>query len=419
MAGLAGEASAQTLPEDSLFRLPSVGIPVSAFGARVSAYEANDSNTSDIEGAAPTLLRDQLLREGWYSGLEAQAGYVRRARRSMFSLLGSGEAQYSQKYSSTILDNYGADAQWTTQLFRHTSLAFDAGGAHRSAFRLGGLTELRRVARSGLNDPGLPSPELLGVSSRALGGRIGLVQQLSSQSELLVDYGAQHIKYESADVKLWADTARARFNRNLPKGFDFHAGYAFTRWDVQPVRPRTDVHRLDGGLGYAKDLARHVSFRASTGADVIPRRDHADEMRLALQAGIETRPSPAWQSNVQYSRGLSFLDGVADPVSYDRIQGDLDGQLTRTLRVSASAGYSVGSVLASTTDRSYDLAEISTTVETDVSRRFGLFARYRFYHYEFGAEALLRLGVPSMVDRHSAMVGLTASLWMPLQPRDR
>jgi hypothetical protein len=76
-------------------------------------------------------------------------------------------------------------------------------------------------------------------------------------------------------------------------------------------------------------------------------------------------------------------------------------------------------VLASTTDRSYDLAEISTTVETDVSRRFGLFARYRFYHYEFGAEALLRLGVPSMVDRHSAMVGLTASLWMPLQPRDR
>jgi len=26
MAGLAGEASAQTLPEDSLFRLPSVGI---------------------------------------------------------------------------------------------------------------------------------------------------------------------------------------------------------------------------------------------------------------------------------------------------------------------------------------------------------------------------------------------------------
>lgn len=328
--------------------------------------------------------------------------------------------------------------------YSSTSQSF-AGNTHYGGFGVSGGTKRTRVSfgHSLSYSPaylfGLLPPASSGVNDAAAAGQSGLSGQraLSADSELRVEQSLSRRARISALGGYWTQgltngvphsttrgyTAGGRFLFDLARDATLHAGYVHREGDASslPAGRKTIVHDVDLGIDYHRALSlsrrTHASFGVASSMVNTPRAPAASTQTLIYRLGGTATLSHdmrrTWRLQADYRRGVEILPAVAGPVFADGITISLGGFFTRRSDFESSAGYTRGSVGA-TSGASNRLQTYAATarVRHALGRRWALFGEYLHYGYGVGANVAVVGTMAPALDRNSARAGVT--LWFPL-----
>ena len=242
---------------------------------------------------------------------------------------------------------------------------------------------------------------------------MSLSHQASSRSELSADYRFDRVDYDRLLYDLRAQSAGTDFSRGLTKAFKLRLGYRFTQWDARPQFGISRIHQLDGGVEYAVKVKRATSFRASGGTTVIPGADRSSHVTPTGQVVVEQTFNRDWAASIEYARGVHFMEAIANPLLYDRVQAHLSGPISRALEVSLQAAYATGRIYLLPQESPYDLLEGRARVDYRMARQFRIFAEYMLYRYDLADHALLPLSVAGFRNRQATQVGVTGTFRRP------
>jgi hypothetical protein len=291
---------------------------------------------------------------------------------------------------------------------------FRGSADHQSAFRFGSLSNLEELTAVDARVEERPLPALVAVGSRSADASVSIAQQVSDRSDLSARYSAKRTIYDDVDIEGKGQKAGAQFRRRLSGALAMNLGYEFNEWGATPKYDRNRIHTFSGGLNIATGLTTRTGFSASAGTAVIPGKDGSNRLGVIGGAAIRHRFSPAWTGGAEYSRNISFIEGLADPLTFDGVRVRLTGALTERLSASVSAAYLLGHGLAQANPRQYRDTQGNAVLQYRLGRDVMTFIRYDVYRYDL-TDSLIELGVPGLVHRQSVLAGVTLFVGSRLQ----
>ena len=383
--------------------------PLDAIVARVATYEAYDQN---LLRNANVTAEPFFAVSGFYTGGDASIGFTHQAKRATISVGGLGAARYYPNLGSSVLDRYLVTGRLLARPARHSSLTLTGLAERRTAFAPGSLPEYARLDLPHLLTAGLGGPSFAQIPASEVGGRVALTEQLSTRSELLVDYLRSQISYARTDLTLRRQSGGARLRHQVTRSLAVNLGYGYTQLDAAQFGV-SRIHTVDSAFDYAGDIAPHTQLAASAGLALIPRfrpaeQGRRDEFRATGRVSLRHQFERGWDGGVEYSRGVRFIEGSVNPLAYDRIEAGVARRLTNKLSAATTAGYAWGYIYNLAPSKSpYDLFSGEARVDYAMARRLGAYALYEQYGYNFVDQALIPLGVPGFLNRNAIQFGLT------------
>jgi len=138
--------------------------------------------------------------------------------------------------------------------------------------------------------------------------------------------------------------------------------------------------------------------------------------RLIGGVGLDHPFGRSWSMRASYRRGLTFLEGAAQPFLSHSGALELDGLLTRRLEVSVSLGAVLGDIgLDSTASATgYDTYSAATRMRYALNSRFALYGEYLYNRSLYSLDN----GLPG-IDRSGVRVGINAYLPLMSEPAPR
>src|SRR6185436_5997066 len=118
----------------------------------------------------------------------------------------------------------------------------------------------------------------------------------------------------------------------------------------------------------------------------------------------------SWRGVLAYKRGISLVDGIAEPFFSDAINADVTGRVRRWLELTSGAAVAAGDVGLVSASTSFETWSATTRMRAALSRTRSVFAEYAIYRYVFGSGVTLPVGVPRHVERQSFRVGFAVLL---------
>jgi hypothetical protein len=174
---------------------------------------------------------------------------------------------------------------------------------------------------------------------------------------------------------------------------------------------------IDVGVDYAHALSfsrrTTISFQTQTAM----LRENGTKGRFRLNGGVDLQRwfLRTWQTSVGVHRTTEFLPGYAAPVLADRAQLAISGYLASKLIFYANADAEQASI-GFGAPRDMRLYSGSTRMVVAVTRHFGVFGQYYYYHHELPPDADAALVLPR-ISRQSISIGIQA--WVPLVDKDK
>lgn len=114
-----------------------------------------------------------------------------------------------------------------------------------------------------------------------------------------------------------------------------------------------------------------------------------------------------WRTTAGYTRGVSYLALLSEPVFTDAARVGLIGVIGRRVDVSAQARYA-------TSESAIVRAAGNLTTYTGefrfrfaLSRSFALYSEYLYYYYDLGGQTRIAPGLPRTWEQHGVRVGVT------------
>lgn len=410
-----GSASAQARSQDVVVVDQQEGAaqPRTLVGTQFTLYQGYDDNLLASPGAL-VLTSDPLLGiKGSLTGIDGRVNVRRRSKRATVSLLGTVDARYYPRLGPGVVDNYFGNVAVDARIGRRTFARLDGGASYRSSFEFGAVSRFGHLSLTEQGLAGLPAGALVPLASRRESGGFGFRHQASSRSDFSIDYRFDRVDYDRLLHDVKAQTAGTDFSRALTKAFKLRLGYLFTQWDVRPQFGVSRIHRLDTGVDYAAKVNRATSLRASGGTAVIPGADRASHITAIGQVLVQHTFHQDGAASIEYARGVHFMEAIANPLLYDRVQAHLSVPVTRALDVSWQAAYATGRIYLLPQRSPYDLFEGRARVGYRMASQFRIFAEYMLYRYDLADQALLPLSVAAFRNRQAAQVGVTGTFRRP------
>jgi hypothetical protein len=203
----------------------------------------------------------------------------------------------------------------------------------------------------------------------------------------------------------------------------YHLGYGYSTADYLLISSgtRRGIHHIDAGVDYSRALSisRRTTFAFSTGSAILTGdtrfavNDAGEQKafyRFTGDASLRHEMGRTWDASVAYRRSVDWRETFNQPLLSDSVTAEVGGFVSRRIRFSSSADYTLGSVGFVGTNNGYDSASAAAGLEYALSRRFALFGRYVYYRYHFDSGVALSPLFAPALNRQSVRLGLKASV---------
>jgi hypothetical protein len=235
---------------------------------------------------------------------------------------------------------------------------------------------------------------------------------------------------ENPLVDLTAYEAGGAFRYGLAPGAGLRLGYTYRKGDhgygYLPARNAAVAHDIDVGIDYDRglSLSRRTRLTFSTGSSLLrtpvqgltvegnpedPSQTQNQNRFHYLFLGGATLShgfGRTWSLAADYSRRVTFVEGINAPVYGDRLTLSSRGLANRRVQLGVSASYSTGETVTVTTAPAFTTYSGAARAFFAVNRTWALSLEYVYYYYDFTATETLAAGLPRKLERNSVRAGL-------------
>lgn len=400
-----------------------------ALDLRVSLYGGwEESRITPVDpDAVPPRLESLINMTGYHAGETTSLTYIRRGRRVTFNASAGGHVRYyidQEEFSNT---SDWASVGFSASLSPKTTLSATQGVTYSPYYSNGFFPLLTGLV------PGEPLTPALDYytfyhPNYAYSTAVNFARRLTPRSSFSAFYNLHYVDFlERGDVDSWQpfrnQMAGARYQYSFTPTFGMHAGYSYSEgrygWSASMAYPVTG-HNIDVGVDYNKTLplGRRTTFGFATGTSIVKGTGTytGDEgnyhFNAHLTAYLNTALGRTWNANVNYQRGLMFVQGFQEPWFSDSVGATIGGYLGRRVNVSAQAGWTNGSGYYSEQEGNIGAWTATANLQLAITRTVALFAQYFYYHYDTRGQQVIPFFAASDFDRRGVRAGL--SLWLPL-----
>jgi hypothetical protein len=173
----------------------------------------------------------------------------------------------------------------------------------------------------------------------------------------------------------------ARLNRQIGRYSVLFAGYG-TRFQTQTspgVEPLRS-HDISLGLDRSQQLSlfRKTTLRFSTGSSIV-RVTGGHRVLLTGMATLRHELTRTWALELYTNRGVTYLEGVRDPVVANSLYVRTSGHLLPRTELFAQGGYSKGALGVSGPTGNYNVYSTSFQVRTRLTSSVGVYGEWNGY----------------------------------------
>ena len=232
-------------------------------------------------------------------------------------------------------------------------------------------------------------------------------------------YSIYRVNYAESEFDYANWTGGARFTTKVTQHLGYHIGYAYSTADYsnEALSNPRGIHNIDAGADYSRALSvsRRTTFSFSTGSAILAGQtqfttnDRNIYYRLTGDASLRHEIGRTWTAVLGYRRGVDWRETFNQPFLSDAVTASVEGLISRRIRFSSSADYTLGSVGFTGPDNGYDSESAQGGLEYALSRHLALFSRYVYYRYHFQSGVVLDPRFLPALDRQGVRVGLSAS----------
>jgi len=187
---------------------------------------------------------------------------------------------------------------------------------------------------------------------------------------------------------------------------------------------KSTEHRITFGVDYSRALSTkrratfHLKLTPSTlefsqsvlGAfvtDAVPSAADRREYLLQAEAGIDYQFRRNWHATGNLSRGVEYLPWLGGPVVAKAARAELAGLITRSVDLSAVAGYATGASAVYLGAQDLETRTFDVRVRYALKRSFALYTEYLYYYYDLRGQIGLGPGQSSVFGEHAVRLGFT------------
>lgn len=360
---------------------------------------------------------------GYFGAASGGLSYSRRTTPIGFSAGATSSALYFARRDSWItFQSVSAGADFSHALWSHATLRAAPTVAYTNVDRL----DLFDQPDQGVDETFLDQLDYAVIDRRVLSYTFttGVTQQLGARTTVAVSGSARYrdrVGGEGPNYRRLSGNAQwqYQFTRNAA----VYVGYRYQQVDrgnADATGASRDGNSFDGGIRYGRVLSlsgRKTSLRFGTGTDFVGREPVGNENTRARlrghvsgSAALIREISRSWYAQLNYTRGVRFYEDIGHPIMSDAVTAALSGYLGSRTDLSAVAAYVRGANAARRSGRELESYTGSVQLRYALLRNISVYTQYLYYQYHFGEGVILLRNLPSGLERHSARVGLSASL---------
>jgi hypothetical protein len=236
---------------------------------------------------------------------------------------------------------------------------------------------------------------------------------LSATRELIGGYSLNYTDYTAAGQRdFGVQLASLRLKQGLGAGLGLNLGYGVGSGTGTGLG-EGQRQLVDVGLSFDRSLT--VSPRTIVGftsGSAFVETDSGRQFQIIGTVSVRRRLSPRWNSSLNYQRGLTAIDGVANPLTTNTVTADVSGFLGMRTSVTIRPALTWGANVADASE-SFRTNTSVARAQTALGRHWAAFAEYIYYDHRFSAISGLRPSLATDTRRHGLRTGL--SLWQPLR----
>jgi hypothetical protein len=367
----------------------------------------------------------RFQQSGGYGSGSLSLDYTKKAGGASFDFSGGTSYRYYRSLEELNGFNSFASIGLSAKLSAKTDLRLSESLSYTPYYSFTGVPGLRPPGPGDIvpNNPDNPLAEEPAWSAYS---SASIVRRLSPRSSLSGDYTFSYTDYSSRDLPYRNWSAGGEYSYRLSTRASARGLYHYRRgvsglyYQNQPI----DTQEMQAGFSYTKRLSpsRTMTMSVTLGPSVyrtyVPASTAGAPAEKVTQypfvgsASVMTQLARTWSLGVNYSRGMQYTPGFADPFFSNYVAGSLTGFVNDRVRLTFSGGYNTGSVGYSVPGRGYDTATASASYQHALTRWAALFVNYGYYRYLFEQGVALPGSLGPGQHRNSISVGV--SLWAPL-----
>ncbi|HUQ87463.1 MAG TPA: hypothetical protein VM096_07890 [Vicinamibacterales bacterium] len=344
----------------------------------------------------------------------------------MFSLLHATDRLQSQAHARIGYQEYRSDPVWGAPAYdtggqvsvrASQRLSIDAGGR----FTRAPYFQLLPSPAFVFGDVGLAGDPFIAylTDNQSVEGRAGITADYTKRSSLGISgtWTETHFLKASED-DFSARGFRAQWRRRMSRDLSVHVAYA--RDEMRQRRLGADRfmnESFDVGVDFATSLplARRTTLSFVTETSVLRENAGKRHFRLNGTAELAHGFKRTWRSSLSVLRATDFLPGFTAPVFSDTARASLSGYLAK--RFILNAGFNATqSQIGFSNGGDYLTYSGDSRLTFAISRHYGIFGQYVYYHYRLPSTAESIVPLPQL-SRQSYAFGVRT--WLPIVNKDK
>jgi hypothetical protein len=360
-------------------------------------------------------LPEGVIPEGISAGADAvlSAQYV----RDRAQVIAQGRYSYQEYRQEPPFGAPAFDAGVSARVRPRTRLAFQGGAniARSPYFQLLWLAPVQ----TGPIAP-IDRAAMLLMQNDSLSATAGIVSHYTRRSSLEVTGFMRQTDFAYSPQRDFSTLGgQALWRRQMSRDVAVRGGYGREQLEQRLTADQKRVinERVDVGIEYGRSLpfGRRTSFGFGTDTSVVRENDGPRHFRLNGNVRLEHGFARTWQVIAGARRGSEFLPGFNSVVFTDSGNAALAGYLSKRLILNVNAEGGQGQAGLSDA-RKFISYSASTKVTFALTRHFGVFTQYAYYHYQMPANSEALFEVPRGA-RQSVAIGVET--WASIFDKDK
>jgi hypothetical protein len=274
------------------------------------------------------------------------------------------------------------------------------------------------------------STAMLMMKNDSADANAGFTAQLGRRTSLIASAFTRQTTFASSPQNDFATVGgRSLLKHQLTRSLAVRAGYEREELRNAPESGADNYVNeiLDVGVEFAKafSMGRRTMFSFTTETSMVRQYEGAREFRLNGTVGFERRFQRTWITQLSAIRATEFVPGFIGPVFTDRGRAVLAGYLAKRLLFDASAEGGQGAIghgaigrgaVALVDTRRFISYTGNASLTFGLTRHFGVFGQYVYYHYQMPPDPLALVTVQHL-SRQAVSIGVKT--WVSIIDKEK